>query len=97
MTEDRDQYIAELREKLEEWNMGLDELQSRVDRAEAEAESRYRVKIDRLRRELDSTRQRMASLEPGGPEQWEEFQEGMEEARELLEEGLEEARRELED
>lgn len=97
MDEDRDDYIAKLREKMEEWSIGLDELQARVDRAEAEAEGRHHVRIDRLRRQLDGTRDRIASLEPGGPEQWDEFREGMQEARELLEKGLEEAQRELED
>jgi predicted RNase H-like nuclease (RuvC/YqgF family) len=98
MTDDRDNYIAHLREQLEEWNMGLDELQSRVDRAEAEtndeAQAR-RTRVEALRREYDEAYRRFSNFRSNDTDTWDNFREGMEEARKLLDEGLEEARRGL--
>lgn len=98
MTDDRDAYVDELKQQLEEWNMGFDELHSRVERAEAEAQSRHAAKIERLRTDYEAALGRVSSVEEeGGPDDWDEFREGMEEARRLLDEGLEEARRELDE
>lgn len=96
MTDDRDAYIAKLREQLEEWNMGLEELQSRVDRAEAESNDEaqtHRARIEALRREYDDAHTRFSNFRSNDTDTWDNFRGGMEEARKLLDEGLDEARK----
>jgi hypothetical protein len=97
MSDDRDAYIKRMEAQLEEWNMSMDELQSRVERAEAGSQAAYRERVEKLRRDYRVTVERLEAYPERDPEEWEEFREGMEEARRLLDEGLEEARRELDD
>ncbi len=97
MTADSDEYITELQKRLEEWNMGLDELQSRVDRAEARSEAGTRPKLEKLRRQLEEVGTKVRSTPPKEGDEWKQFREGMEEARDLLDEGIEEARRALDE
>lgn len=96
MTDDRDAYIAGLREQLEEWNMGLEELQSRVDRAEAESNDEaqaHRSRVQSLRREYDDAYARFSNFRSNDTDTWDNFRSGMENARKLLDQGLDEARR----
>jgi len=97
MTESRDEYVKKLEQKLEEWNMGMDELQSRVDRAEAEAGQHADPRIERVRERYNAARERMAEIQASGPDEWSRHREGMEEARRLLDEALEDARGDQED
>lgn len=100
MTDDQDSYIARLHEQLEEWNMGIEELQSRVDRAEAESNDDARMRrarVEALRRDYEEARRRFSSYSPRDTVTWDSFRDGMEKARKLLDEGIEEARRGLDD
>lgn len=91
MSETDDEFIEELRNQMEEWNMGLEELQSRVERAEAEKQSKLNDRLRKLREDYGRTRERFAALSESGTETWDEFREGMTDARKLLDEALEEA------
>ena len=94
--EDKDAYIAKLREQLEEWNMGLEELQSRVDRAEAESNDEaqtHRARVESLRREYDDAYQRFSNYRTNDTDTWDNFRSGMERARKLLSQGLDETRK----
>jgi predicted nuclease with TOPRIM domain len=90
MDQSHDDVAEELRSQLEEWNMGLDELQSRVERAEAEHRSALEARIKMLRKDYEEARDRLQALAAQGGETWEEFREGMTRARRLLDEALEE-------
>lgn len=92
MGQSNDDVTEELRSQLEEWNMGLDELQSRVERAEAERRSALEARIQALRKDYEEARDRLEVLSAQGGESWAEFREGMIRARRLLDEALEETR-----
>jgi predicted nuclease with TOPRIM domain len=92
MGQPHDDVTEELRSQLEEWRMGLDELQSRVERAEAERRSALEDRIKVLRRDYDEARNRLQASSAKGGESWDEFREGMTRARRLLDEALEETR-----
>jgi len=92
MGQSHDDLTEELRSQLEEWNMGLDELQSRVERAEAERRSALEARIKVLRKDYEEARDRLQALSAQGGETWNEFREGMARARQLLDEALEETR-----
>lgn len=77
--------------------MGMDELQVRVDRAEANARPEKTRRLEELRQALDGARNRASTLDSIGPDEWHDHREGMEEARKLLDEALEESRRALEE
>ncbi len=91
MSADKDDPTEELKDQLEEWNMGLDELQSRIERAEAEKQSRLNERAKELRSDYEAAQKRFSSLGEGTPEEWDEFREGMKEGRRLLDEALEES------
>ncbi len=92
MGRSHDDVTEELRSQLEEWNMGLDELQARVERAEAERRSALEARIKALRKDYEEARDRLEALSAKGGETWAEFREGMTRARRLLDEALEETR-----
>jgi SMC interacting uncharacterized protein involved in chromosome segregation len=95
MTEDRDAFIEEFTSQLEEWGMGLDELQKHVDQADAEAEGPHHELLRELRRDYDATREQIEALEAELSEDWSRHREGLEEARQLMEQALKEAQRTL--
>jgi predicted nuclease with TOPRIM domain len=87
-----DGILDELRQRLEEWNMGLDELQATVDRAEAERNARLSERLQALRDDYDRARTRFADPPREKEGEWDELRSGMEEARRLLDAALEESR-----
>jgi chromosome segregation ATPase len=98
MSRDNPDEIEELRRQLEEWNMGLDELQSRIEREEADERHRLRERIRKLRESYDETMERFTARLAGdddlaerGTESWEDFREGMARARKLLDEAFDES------
>lgn len=91
MADNDDQFIEELRSQLAEWNVGLEELQSRVERAEAEKQSQLNERLRRLRQDYEQSRERFTALSEEGTPTWDEFRKGMTDARKLLDEALEEA------
>jgi predicted nuclease with TOPRIM domain len=91
MSRDNPDEIEELRRQLEEWNMGLDELQSRIEREEADERHRLRERIRKLRESYDETMERFTARLAGdddlaerGTESWEAFPEGLAPARKHL-------------
>jgi len=97
MTDDRDTFIEEFMSQLEEWGIGLDELQKHVDQADAEAEGPHHELLRKLRSDYDATREQIRALEAELSEDWSSHRDGLEEARQLMEQALEEAQRTLKD
>lgn len=81
----------ELLQRLAEWNMGLEELQSRVDRAEAGKHAKLNERLRRLREDYDTAAARLAEAPDPEADTWDEFREGLTRARELLDEAVEES------
>lgn len=97
MSRSNDDVTEELRSQLEDWNMGIDELQSRVERAEAERRADLRTRIEAFRENYEEARKRFESVSAKGEKSWDEFREGMKQARSLLDEALEETQPEGDD
>ncbi len=92
MGQSKDDASEELRSQLEEWNMSLDELQSRVDRAEADRRPALEARMKSLRKDYDEARNRLQASSAQGGESSSELREGMKRARRLLDQALKETR-----
>lgn len=91
MSDSDESLVEDLQEQLEEWNMGLEELQATVERAEAERKAELRERLEALRSDFEGAKTRFHQLSRKGGGRWDEFRSGMEEGRRLLDEALEEA------
>jgi len=90
MGDSEDDRIEQIRAQLEEWNMGLDELQATVERAEAERKSQLQERLEALRADFERAQDQFNDLPREGEAKWEQFRSGMEEGRRLLDEALKE-------
>jgi predicted nuclease with TOPRIM domain len=91
MSDSDEGLVEELQEQLEKWNMGLEELQATVERAEAERKTELRERLEALRADFERAKVQFDELSREGGGKWDEFRSGMEEGRRLLDEALEEA------
>jgi len=92
MTDNHDDLADEIRQQLEEWNLGLDEFQDLIERTEAAEQASSDERIRELRSQYTQASERYESLVESGADTWSEFHDEVAEARRLLDEALEEAR-----
>lgn len=82
---------AEIHEQLRKWQMGLEELQKTVDRAEARRRAELTKTMKELREQFDQAQTMFEELSQDEGSEWDQFKEGMEKGRRLLNRALEEA------
>lgn len=80
----RDEFVEQMKARLDEWNAEIDALSERARRAGAEAQTRYQEDIERLKQRRDETRRRLEALQFAGEAAWDSLQQGLEEAWELM-------------
>jgi uncharacterized coiled-coil DUF342 family protein len=89
----RDEFVEQMKARLDEWNAEIDRLAERARQASGEARERYHDDIERLRRRRDETRRRLEELQHAGEAAWDSLQQGLEDAWELLRRALRDAQR----
>ena len=76
--EDRKIYIDKLTTQLKEWDDEVNELETRVERAKADAKERLKEKIDELRTKKDAAQNRLQEIRVASDDAWESLKEGLE-------------------
>jgi len=76
--EDRKIYIDKLTTQLKEWDDEVNELETRVERAKADAKERLKEKIDELRTKKDAAQNRLQEIRDASDDAWESLKEGLE-------------------
>jgi uncharacterized coiled-coil DUF342 family protein len=89
----RDEFIEQMKARLDEWNAEIDALAARARQAGAEAQARYHDDIERLRRRRDETRRRLEELQYASEAAWDSLQQGLDDAWELMRKALRDAQR----
>lgn len=79
--------------QLREWKGRLETWQAKLDQRKVDAEAEGRETLDRLRRQVDETRERLRRLQNQGRDGSGELRRSFEQAWKDLEEGVEKARR----
>ncbi len=89
----RDEFIEQMKARLDEWNAEIDALAARARQAGAETQTRYHDDIERLKRRRDETRRRLEELQFASEAAWDSLQQGLDDAWELMRKALRDARR----
>ena len=88
MNERRDAYIQRLKSMLDEWNVEIDRLAEREDKAGSNAKIEYHKKLDELRAKRDDIKIRIDAIQKSGDDAWEDLKFDLESSWEFLREGL---------
>ncbi len=82
---------ADIHEQLKKWQMGLEELQKTVDRAEAQRRAELTETVKALREQFEQAQALFEGLSEEEGSEWDRFRKGMEKGRRLLDQALKEA------
>jgi len=88
----RDDYVKNLKSKLDQWNADLDTLEDKARGAAEDAKAAYRGRIDDARKRRDEARQKLTEIESAGEDAWEELKKGTEDAWDRLADGVKKAK-----
>ncbi|RDB42501.1 hypothetical protein DU490_12685 [Halomonas sp. DQ26W] len=80
----RDEFVEQMKARLDEWNAEIDELAARARHASDEARVKYEEDIERLKQRRDETRRRLDELQHASEAAWDSLRQGMEESWELM-------------
>jgi DNA repair ATPase RecN len=76
----RDEFIAKLKTKLDEWNADLAELETKAQKAGTGLKQKYEKQIVELRAERDQAATKLQQVQDAGEEAWDSIKDGMENA-----------------
>lgn len=77
MSNTRDQYVAKMKSKLDQWNAEIDELQAKAKQAEGKASERLNDHLSDLRQKRDDVQARLKDLGDSSEKSWEQLREGI--------------------
>ncbi|MCH4813942.1 hypothetical protein [Vreelandella neptunia] len=80
----RDEFVEEMKAKLDAWNAEIDKLTAKARQASAEARVKYQEDIERLKKRQAETQLRLEELQYASEAAWETVRQGMEESWELM-------------
>ncbi len=84
----RDEYVRNLRSKLEEWSTEIDTLTVRAREISADAKIDYKEQIESLKAKREAARQKIDELQQTGESAWEDVKSGVEFAWSALSEAI---------
>jgi hypothetical protein len=84
MSTERDQYVAKLKVKLDEWNAGIDLLEVKANQAVGRAQDEFRKQIDSLKAQRQEVESNLKKLQGAGGEAWQDLKTGVESAWQAL-------------
>lgn len=88
----REEYIRRMKVKLEEWNIELDLLSDKAEKAAAGARNEFLSQIDALKGKQADTRRKIEELQHAGEGAWEDMKSGVELAWSAMGEAIDSAR-----
>ena len=97
----RDEYVAQMKVKLDEWNAQIDELEAKARQARAQAAHKHQERIAELKRKRDQAQGKLKEIQAAsegaweglklGAEQiWDDFKSTLQVSKEAFFEGLRE-------
>lgn len=74
----RDEYVAKLKDQIDETNAMIDELERKAADASSAAEKKYHDQIAKLRTEVDEASDKLEQLRSAAEDRWEELVDSVE-------------------
>lgn len=88
---DRDEFLQNLKVKIDELNEAIDDLEAKVEQAEGMVKDAYSEKIDLLRAKREQLEERLFAIASASKESWADLKQGAEEAFEALKSAVDDA------
>ena len=88
----RHEYIDKLKEKLDEWDTDIDELEQSAQKVKADLKFELEDQLTSLKLKRDIAKLRLSEIKDSGEEAWEDLKAGAEEAWDDLKVAIEKAR-----
>ena len=76
----KEAYQQKLEAQLAEWNVEIDKLKAKADKAEAEAQIEYYKQIEDMRVKQEAAREKLTELKEAGEDAWEDLKTGLDSA-----------------
>lgn len=74
----RDEYVENLKTKLDRWNAEIDELDAKARKAKADASQDYRERMESLNRKREDARKKLEEIRDATGDAWATLREGAE-------------------
>ena len=87
----RDEYVAKLKNKLDEWNKDVDKLEAKSEHVKEEVKEKYHEELEVVKKQRDNARAKAMELIESGEEAWEELKVGVEQAWQKFTEAVDKA------
>jgi predicted RNase H-like nuclease (RuvC/YqgF family) len=88
----RHEYIDKLKDKLDEWDADIDELEARAQKAKAELKFELQDQITSLKLKRDIAKLKLSEIKDASEEAWEDIKAGAEEAWSDVKDAMEKAK-----
>jgi len=88
----RHEYIEKLKNKLDEWDADIDELEAKAGKTKADVKFELEDQITSLRLKRDIASLKLSEIKDASEEAWEDVKQGTEEAWSNLKDAIEKAR-----
>ena len=88
----RDEYVAKMKAKLDEWKAQIDELEAKARRAKAQAAQKHQERITELKGKRDEAQEKLEEIQGAGEDAWESLKSGAEQVWENVTTILQKAR-----
>jgi uncharacterized coiled-coil DUF342 family protein len=74
----RDEYVAKMKAKLDEWNTQIDELEAKARQAKAQVAQEHQERIVDLKRKRDQAQEKLKEVQEAGEDAWKTLTSGAE-------------------
>ncbi len=88
----RDEYLQQLKAKLDEWNADIDKFESKVKETQGEAQVHYQKQLESLREMRDDAQQQFIEMQNAAADAWDVMVQGTEKAWQTWFHAFEDAR-----
>ncbi|MGD9386406.1 MAG: hypothetical protein PVF28_07615 [Thioalkalispiraceae bacterium] len=87
----RDEYVAKLKTKLDDWNEDIDKLEAKADNVKGDMKEKYAEEIDAVKKQREVVKEKANELINSSEEAWDELKTGIESAWQKLTEAIDRA------
>ncbi|WP_273524577.1 hypothetical protein [Rhodosalinus sediminis] len=77
---DRDKYVEEAKAQLDRWNAQIEELQQKMQSAEAQARKDYENQLEELRAQRDAAQKQLDKMREASDAAWDDMKAGFDRA-----------------
>lgn len=88
MTEKRDEFVQNLKDKMDEWNEEINRLEIKIEQTEGEAREEYEKQLEKLQEKRAELKRKKEELLQASEDAWHELKDGVENAWSGLEQAI---------